>query len=143
MDWNLNIEQHQWRLHHTFQKCKYIGMAKFVQNFALICWYYGWENIRKQKNKFCTDVFLRKSTWKEVEGSRSGNLGVIKANDRGFIFLFPKILSTYYHHLNQSFGHVLPYLYIFYFWKVCTQHAYNTCATHLRRQAVELKASFS
>ena len=39
----------------------------------------------------------------------------IWANDPGFIFLFPKILPTYYHHLNQSFGYVLPYLYFFYF----------------------------
>ena len=41
----------------------------------------------------------------------------IWANDPGFIFLFPKILPTYYHHLNQSFGYVLPYLYFILFLK--------------------------
>ena len=81
-----------------------------------------------------------KSSWLKNLGLKTPGLRcpstIIKANNLGFIFLFPKILPTF-HHSNQSFGYVLPYLYLFYFWKVCTQHAYNTCATHLRRQAVE------
>ena len=54
---------------------------------------------------------------KKVDGSRSGNLGLIKANDPGFIFLLPKVLPTYYYHLNQSFVYVLPYSYFFSFLK--------------------------
>ena len=54
----------------------------------------------------------------------------IWANDPGFIFLFPKILPTYYHHLNQSFGYVLPYLYLFFIFEKCV---HNTHTIHVRR----------